>query len=325
LGLAISTRLIHIMGGRIWVESKIGQGSSFHFTAKFGIPPGQKAQGLDIDKVSLRQRRVLIVDDNATYRIILKEILTHWNMQPLAVKCGKDAISTLEAAQKSGKPFDLVILDSYMPDMDGFDLAGKIKKNEQTVNSIIMMLSAGGQRGDAALCRKMGISAYLVKPVKLSDLYNAIKMALGYFKNEKDGKTGLITQHSLREAEHSLKILLAEDNPINQKLAIRILEKQGHMVTLAKNGEEALKQLGKRPYDIILMDVQMPVMDGLTATRAIREREKATGTHVPIVAMTAHALEGDRERCLNSGMDDYISKPLHFKVLTDIICRLTNI
>jgi two-component system sensor histidine kinase/response regulator len=320
LGLTISVRLAAMMEGRVWVESESGKGSTFHF-----IVTVQRSQGVDRPRAlpaleSLGNIGVLVVDDNATNRRILKEMLSNWGMVPTLAESGAEGLAVLAQAKEAGRPFPLVLTDANMPLMDGFGFAERIQ-NQPSPGATIMMLSSGGQRGDAARCRELGIAAYLTKPVSQSELLDAIMTALGSRTLELD-RQPLITRHSLRESRRSLRILLAEDNAVNQKLAVRLLEKHGHQVEVAANGREALALLEKRSFtgfDLVLMDVQMPEMDGFEATAEIREREKSTKSHVPIVAMTAHAMTGDRERCLAAGMDGYVAKPIQHKELFETI------
>jgi CheY-like chemotaxis protein len=251
---------------------------------------------------------VLVVDDNAANRRILLEITKSWGMDSDAVESGSAALEAMTQAEMGGSPFRLAIVDSRMPEMSGFELAERIKQDPRLSGAIIMMLTSAGQRGEGARCRELGISAYLPKPVRKSDLFSAILTVLG--QRSTNCSPFLVTRYSSREASTKLRILVAEDNLVNQTVVMRMLEKMGHLPTLAHNGQETLSKLHAGIFDLVLMDVQMPEMDGLTATRRIRERERTTGSHVPIVAMTAHAMKGDKERCLEAGMDDYIAKPL---------------
>jgi two-component system sensor histidine kinase/response regulator len=318
LGLTISTRLVVLMHGRIWVESEVGKGSRFHFTAHFGLQKVPRRTVVPRDPATLRDMRVLVVDDNETNRQILLRMLASWHTLPLAVESGARAITALRESQGLGRRYPLILVDAQMPDMDGFALAESIKKNPEWGAATIMMLSSAGQRGDAKRCRELGISAYLTKPVRQAELLDAVLTALGT-RTIVDGSPALVTRHSLREQGHNLRILLVEDNAVNQMLAVRLLEKRGNTVTVAGNGKEALVALEKDGFDLALMDVQMPVMDGFQATAAIREKEKMSGNHLPIIAMTAHAMAGDRERCLEAGMDNYLTKPIRLQELIELL------
>ncbi len=323
LGLAISSQLVEMMNGRIWVESESGHGSIFHFTARFGFPAQPVLRVIPRARVPLDGIKVLVVDDNATNRRILEETLRSWGMIPTSVAESTAAIDTIIAANNRGAPFSLALLDFMMPEMNGFELAEAISCHKGSNLEKIVMLTSGGQRGDAAKCRELGIAAYLMKPIKQSDLLDAILMTMQKAPDS-DLPHSLITRHSVREARKRLDILVAEDNVVNQKLAVKILEKMGHVVTVASNGKEALDILETGAFQIVLMDVQMPEMDGFDATRAIRDKEKITGEHIPIVAMTAHAMVGDREKCLDTGMDGYISKPISSKELEKVIYAVLN-
>jgi len=309
LGLGICSQLVSLMDGRMWVESEPGKGSTFHFTVRFGRAgqPGAKPFRARLD--DLRGLRTLVADDNATNRDILEEMLKHWRMKPTLVEGGRAAVKVIKQAKQSDKPFDLLLIDGRMPDMDGFAVVERIKDDPELAGITIMMLTSAGQRGDAARCRQLGIAAYLVKPIKRGDLLDAVLLVLGK-PPENAQRRRLVTRHSLREGRRPLRVLVAEDNAVNLKLAVRLLEKRGHTVAVANDGREVLAALETQSFDIVLMDVQMPEMDGFEATVAIREREKETGRHLPIIAMTAHAMKGDRERCLAAGMDDYIAKPI---------------
>jgi PAS domain S-box-containing protein len=310
LGLTISSRLIAFMNGRIWVESELGKGSRFHFIAHFGLQKISTKTVVPRDPATLRDMRVLVVDDNATNRQLLIKMLQNWRTNPIAVDSGAKAITTLREAQGLGRFFPLILLDAQMPEMDGFALAESIKRNPDWKTATIMMLSSAGQRGDAKRCRELGVAAYLTKPVRRAELLDAILCALGTRPLQAALPPALVTRHTLRENSHHLRILLVEDNAVNRLLALRLLEKRGHTVTVAGNGIEALAALEKHSIDLVFMDVQMPEMDGFQATAAIRAKEKLSENHLIIIAMTAHAMIGDKERCLAAGMDDYISKPI---------------
>jgi signal transduction histidine kinase/CheY-like chemotaxis protein len=315
LGLAISSRLVEAMGGSLRAESKPGLGSTFHFNVSFAQPPNKEPAPIaELGSPALVDMAVLVVDDNATSRRILQEMLRGWGMNPKAVDRGLKALEVLEKAKARGVPFSLVLLDAHMPEVDGFWIADQIKTNPRLGESRIVMLTSGGLRGDAAKCRAAGISAYLTKPIKRSDLLDVIKIVLAPRDPEQEAAP-LLTMHSLRQSRPALNILLAEDNRVNQTLAIRLLEKRGHTVVLAETGRAALEAVQRQTFDLILMDVQLPEMDGMEATRAIRQREKSSRKHVPIIAMTANAMLGDKERCLQSGMDGYVAKPLSVKDL----------
>jgi PAS domain S-box-containing protein len=307
LGLSICSQLVGLMGGRVWVESEEGKGSSFHFTAMCEVPARPHLKPASAPPEVLHGMNVLVVDDNATNRRLLEETLKRWGAIPSPAVSGHAALEAIEAAGAASRPFSLILLDHQMPGMDGFDVAERIRQQPKLNSTTIMMLSSGGQRGDASRCHELGIAAYLFKPFKQSDLLEAILIAL----NRQDAtKPPLITRHALRERRPALSVLIAEDNLINQRVAARVLEKRGHAVVVATNGQKALAALEKQGFDVVLMDVQMPEVDGFQATAAIREREKVTGKHLRIIAMTAHAMEGDREKCLAAGMDGYLPKPI---------------
>ena len=317
LGLPISTQLVGLMGGRIWVESEPGVGSKFHFTARFEVRTDAIAITPPL-QVSLKDMPALVVDDNEVNRRILDEFLRKWSMKPVLVDGADAAIAELEQAAARNCSYPLVLLDAMMPEVDGFTLAKKIKESPNLANAIIMMLSSADQVEDAARCRELGISVYLTKPIRQSELLDAIMSALG------SAGAGTLSvpaapAEPVLKAGRSLRILLAEDNLVNQRLAVRILEKWGHSVAVAGNGRKALETWEKERFDVVLMDVQMPEMSGLEATGAIRERESGSGRRTPIIAMTAHAMEGDREKCLSSGMDHYVTKPIDRKKLFDAI------
>jgi signal transduction histidine kinase/DNA-binding response OmpR family regulator len=329
LGLAIASRLAELMGGRLWAESEVGMGSIFHFTAQFGRQTASpEASALkERESVNLIDLPVLVVDDNATNCRILEEILAKWAMRPTSVDSGLLALDTLYKARAAGEPYALVLLDVHMPGMDGFEVAQRIKQSPHLSGATVMMLTSATRPGDINRCKELGVAAYLIKPIRRSELLEAMLSALGGHATE-PGPLRISSHRSINERRRGVRILLAEDNPVNQTVALRLLTKYGHRVVVAGNGREALLALGKEPldgFDLILMDVQMPEMDGFAATAAIREREKETKAHIPIVAMTAHAMKGDRERCLAAGMDDYMSKPIQAKSLLDLIARLTGV
>ncbi|MBZ5565031.1 MAG: response regulator [Acidobacteriia bacterium] len=310
LGLAISAQLVELMQGRIWVESHEGRGSTFHFTAQFGRAKPRPSERAAEALVDLNNLPVLVVDDSATNRRILHELLSLWNMRPVVAESGSAALDVLTDSQRSGASFPLALIDGQMPQMDGFELAGRIRANPAYQETRLIMLASAGARREAAGSRKLDVAAFLTKPVKQSELLDAILNVLGAPAGLGRSRAPR-TRESTRRVARPLRVLVAEDNPVNQKLVVHLLKKRGHRPVTVANGKEALAALGKRPFDAVLMDVQMPKMSGLEATRAIRQREGGAGAHLPIVAMTAHALKGDRERCLEAGMDAYIAKPIH--------------
>jgi signal transduction histidine kinase/CheY-like chemotaxis protein/ABC-type phosphate/phosphonate transport system substrate-binding protein len=321
LGLAISRQLVELMQGRVWVESEPGAGSTFHFTTRFGRGTATAGQRRHAELTDLEGLSVLVVDDNRTNRRILEEMLKNWRMKPTAVESGLEALRCLDQAQHAGGPFRLVVSDVHMPEMDGFGLVERIRACPQHAGLPVVFLTSGSRSGDSDRCRQLGIVAQLLKPVKQSLLLDTIATSLGAAAAA-TARDAAPAAPDADEARKPLHVLLAEDNAVNQKFAVRTLTKRGHTVVVANNGREAVEAWDKEPFDVVLMDVQMPEMDGFEATAAIRKREEATGGHTPIVAMTAHAMKGDRERCLEAGMDGYVTKPIKASTLFAEIDRV---
>ncbi len=324
LGLSISAQLVDLMGGRIWAESELGKGSTFHFTAHFYIDEDPETKPVVMEAEALIGLRVLVVEDNATNRQIFCEQLKAWGAEPCEASDSEVALKMIRGAAAIGEPFELILIDALLPKMDGFSLAAEISLDPRYGEPEMMMLTSAGNRGDASRCRELGISAYLNKPVKESDLLEAIMAVISENVKNKDERR-LVTRHMLRERRRELRILLAEDNPVNQKLARRMLEKRGYQVRVVGDGNEAVAALEEERFDLVLMDLQMPDLDGIGTTIAIRSRENRSGEHIPIIAMTAHAMEGDREKCLSAGMDSYLAKPMKASELYSVIDKVIGI
>ncbi len=320
LGLSISAHLVSIMGGRIWLDSEVGKGTQFHFTARLKVLKTRPESQSGIPLQALKGIRILVVDDNRTNRRIIEGILKHRGAQTTCADGGRQALSELVSACRAGDPFRLVVTDMNMPEMDGFTLVEQMRRNPGLSAVTVMMLSSASLRGDAGRCRELGILAYVFKPVRKRELLTAILAALG--QSSATLPTPPVIKTEWPVEGRALRILLAEDNRVNQVVATRMAEKMGHSVVVAGNGHLALLLLAAQPFDLVLMDVQMPEMDGLTAARKIREGEQSTPFHLPIIAMTAHAMKGDRERCIDAGMDGYVSKPLSGQVLEEEIASV---
>jgi two-component system, sensor histidine kinase and response regulator len=319
LGLAITSQLVSLMGGRVWVQSELGIGSTFHFTVCFQ-ECSEVVPTLPMPSVDLASLPVLVVDDNATNRKMLKHVLTNWRMCPTSASTASSALVTMKRASSEGVPFPLVLIDACMPDFDGFAMAEQVKSDPELAGATIMMLSSADSNGDAARCRELGVACYLRKPIGQSELFDAVMTALSAPVREM--VSSLPPPVSEAKEQASLRILLAEDNKINQAVATGLLQKRGHEVVVANNGIEALAILDRMSIDVVLMDIRMPEMDGFAATAAIRDQEKTTGKHLPIVALTAHAMEGDRERFLDAGMDGYLSKPIRVQDMEEVLTSI---
>ncbi|HYT73167.1 MAG TPA: response regulator, partial [Vicinamibacterales bacterium] len=328
LGLSISMQLVQRMGGRLWVESEPDRGSTFHFVLPLEIgtapdiapaPPVQDLAGTP----------VLVVDDNRTNRLLLEKMLACWRMCPTLAEDGDAALREFEAAHRRGDPFPLVLLDSRMPGRDGFAVAEQIRRRPESAEAVILMLTSDDRVGDMARCRQLGVTIYLIKPITAPDLLAAISTALSKAPRVLPPSRNVrpAPAPGLTAASRPLRVLLAEDNRVNQRVARALLERDTHAVTIVEDGAAAVAAVvgAAPPFDLVLMDVQMPKMSGFEATAAIRARERSTGAHVHIVAMTAHVMEGDRERCLSAGMDDYVSKPIELDALRAAVDRSRTI
>jgi CheY-like chemotaxis protein/HPt (histidine-containing phosphotransfer) domain-containing protein len=319
LGLAICSNLIELMKGRVWVESEAGKGSVFHFTVTLALGGPVTKAPLSMDASLLRGLRAVVVDDNQTNLAVVSEMLKGWQMTVDAVDNGTDALEMLERRAATGQGHAVALFDAHMPGMDGFDLAAKMQERRALADTRRVMMTLMGQRGDAARCTELGVRAYLRKPVKEAELLETLVTVMG--PPTEGAPPPLVTQHTLKESLRGLDVLVAEDNQVNQKLVTKLLESMGHQVVVVDNGASAVSAVEARRFDLVLMDVQMPVMDGLSATAAIRERERSRGRgeRLPIVALTANALKGDRERCLEAGMNEFLTKPIRKEALAEVL------
>ena len=320
LGLAISRHLTELMGGRIWVESTPGTGSAFHFTVNLGVNDPEGLSRVPELPPELASARILVVDDHAGTRERLEKLVRSWGIEVRSAGNGQGALQELWAAAREGTPFSLILADLYMPGMDGFELAEASLKNPGLAPARFILMTDHGRPGDGARCTGLGVSGYLLKPILPSELFEAIQVTVGMAEPPKEEPL-LVTRHSLQERKSALNILVAEDHPVNQRLIRELLQRRGHRVEVVPDGELAVESAASGAFDFVLMDVGMPRVDGLEATRRIRTLEEGTGIHLPIVALTAHAMEAQRDECLAAGMDGYLSKPLNLEALENLLDR----
>lgn len=325
LGLSITRQLVEMMGGKLWVESEVGQGSTFCFTIHLGIQEVPAEALIPLDTEKLAGMSVLIADDNHTNLKVVEQLVSLWKMKPTLVDNGKNALEALRQQQQEDQPYDLVLMDYDMPEMNGLTLAREIKDDPALRETKLIILSSYSQPGDIAQCRNLGVEGYLTKPVGQHDLLSVIRTVFGDSQaTEETTEQPSFKRLAVGQVNLSLKILLAEDNEVNQEVAIHILSEAGHTIMVANNGKEAVAQMEEQAFDLVLMDVQMPEMDGFEATKVIRLREKESGQYTPIVALTANAIKGDKERCLEAGMDGYVSKPFQKQELLETIQKLNT-
>ena len=322
LGLTISNKLVELMGGAIWAESEPSNGSTFRFTFNMGVQAGDRIYAAAPDLSQLECLPVLVVDDNATNRLILTEVLSSWGLCPTAVDSGLSALAVLRSAAGRGQPFPIMLIDGMMPGMDGFDLAEQIRREPEIAAVRLLMLTSAGQPDDSSRCRELSIAVCLSKPVRQSELFDALTKEMAMWNRSEVVRRPESAPGAARAADSastSLRVLLAEDHPVNQKVAVRMLEHLGHKVVVAPHGAAAVAAFDKESFDVVLMDLQMPEMDGFEALKAIRQRAKTSGAATPVIALTAHAMQGDRERCLAAGFDAYLAKPIRQADLLSVL------